>query len=826
MKTIRIMIVASDEMYEEKLEFSNLIMALNKALSPRGIELERIKWTPDDGSFEDYFAALSDCEMCLTLYWRELADNSEKELDAAYQNLKDGNNPKHLYVFFKESDEKLTEALQIFKANFVTNYGHFFCKFSNVDTMNLQFVLMFEAFQNRLYNEHNKLATVSDGKVKIVDESLVNLDHVPFAAFNREYQRLRKELEEYDLQIAEVRKAFRVNPDNEDFEDQLMSLRSKRKNLAEEFEKYQMHLYDIALGFAMHIGETLSERMQRAKDEFEKGNVIEADRILNMEEMKREAEQEIRQFEQHRKNLEMTIEEFRMKADTVMANTEFSITDRFAQACEAYEQAVSISKTINYDKEALARIMFDYAYLLQRFNRMYEAVSFYAESLALYRQLAEISPDTYLDYVAASLNNLALLQRDLNRYDEAEANSAESLAIRRQLAEVNPDAYLPGVATSLDSLALLQRDLNHYAEAEANFVESLAILRQLAEVNSDAYLPDVAMTLNNLALLQNDLNRYAEAEANYTESLVIRRQLAEVNPNAYLPYVAESLNNLAILQHDLNRYAEAEANYTESLAIYRQLAEVNSDAYLSYVAISLNNLAGLQNDLNRYAEAEANYTESLAICRQLADINPDAYLPHVAMTLNNLASLQSDLNRYAEAEANHTESLIIRRQLAEVNPDAYLSDVAMTLNNLANLQSDLNRYAEAEANHTESLAIYRQLAEVNPDAYLPYVAISLNNLAVLQRDLNRYDEAEDNFAESLAFRRQLAEVNPDVYLPYVASSLNNFAELKSDLNCYEDAETYYKEALSIYEQLETQNHGMYSDQINEVKKSLSQLSAK
>ena len=77
MKTIKVMIVASDEMHEEKIQFSNLIEALNEALEPRGIELERVKWNPEtDGSVEDFMEEVKDCDMCLTLYWRELAENA------------------------------------------------------------------------------------------------------------------------------------------------------------------------------------------------------------------------------------------------------------------------------------------------------------------------------------------------------------------------------------------------------------------------------------------------------------------------------------------------------------------------------------------------------------------------------------------------------------------------------------------------------------------------------------------------------------------------------------------------------------------------------
>ena len=380
------MIAASEEMHEEKLEFTNLIEHLNEVLEPRGIELKRIKWNPEtDGSVEEFKTKLNDCEMCLTLYWRDLVGNSKEGLDTAYQELKAGNNPRNLYVFFKEPTEDLTEALKNFKTNFVTNYGHFFCKFENVDTMNLHFILQFEAYQNRLRGQDGQLVKVTGGKVTVADKEFVNLDNVPFAALNKEYQRLRKELLELDIQVTEIRKRHKADPDNEDIEDELMAIKSKRKKLADEFEKYQTHLYDIALNFAKTTGEKYSERMRKARELFELGDVIGADQILNMEEMKRDRLHESEQKKVHEENLEILMNEFLDKTKTVMTNTLFSIPERFSIACEAYEEARSIAEEIHLDEEKLADILFDYAYLKAGFNRMHEAVQLYQKALRIRR---------------------------------------------------------------------------------------------------------------------------------------------------------------------------------------------------------------------------------------------------------------------------------------------------------------------------------------------------------------------------------------------------------------------------------------------------------
>ena len=400
---------------------------------------------------------------------------------------------------------------------------------------------------------------------------------------------------------------------------------------------------------------------------------------------------------------------------------------------------------------------------LQDLHHFSEAENKYHTALTLFKILDKESPNKYIDDVATTLNNLAILHSDINRHDDAEREYQEALAIHRQLAEKNPDTYLPDVAETLNNLAVLHRVTNRHDDAEKEYQEALDIRRQLAKKNPDTYLPDVAMTLNNLAVLHSDTNRHDDAESEYQEALDIRRQLAQKNPDTYLRNVADTLNNLANLHSDTNRHDEAEREYQEALDIRRQLAQKNPDAFLSDVAMTLNNLAILHSDINRHDYAEKEYQEALDIRRQLTKKNPDAFLPNVATTVNNLAALHRVINRYDDAESEYQEALDIRRQLAQKNPDAFLPNVAMTLNNLAILHSDINRHDDAEKEYQEALDIRRQLAEKNPDAFLPDVAMTLFNIALLHLDQENYEAAEEAAQESLEKFQIMAAKSPAAF---------------------------------------------------------------
>ena len=54
--------------------------------------------------------------------------------------------------------------------------------------------------------------------------------------------------------------------------------------------------------------------------------------------------------------------------------------------------------------------------------------------------------------MAATLNNLGILDRLQNRMDDARQHYEEALKIYRQLAQQNPAKYLPDVAMTLNNL--------------------------------------------------------------------------------------------------------------------------------------------------------------------------------------------------------------------------------------------------------------------------------------------------------------------------------------------------------------------------------------
>ena len=200
MKTIKIFLASSEELKDERNTMADLILHLNKLFKGRGLELDLEKWEYLDASMtgnrkqDEYNEVLKQCDICMVLFWRKFGSFTGEELDTAYNRMKQNEKPHKIYVFFKNpNSDELTQELKDFIANYEQRFGgHFFCKFQNVDTMKLEFLLQLENYQKDLIGE--KTIEVRNEHVYVDNEEMVNLNNIPFAAHNEGFKRMQTNL--------------------------------------------------------------------------------------------------------------------------------------------------------------------------------------------------------------------------------------------------------------------------------------------------------------------------------------------------------------------------------------------------------------------------------------------------------------------------------------------------------------------------------------------------------------------------------------------------------------------------------------------------------
>ena len=288
MKTIKVFIASSEELHLERLEFTDMIQQLNKALKPRGIEIEPVKWEYLDSSMNEerkqteYNNALKECELCLVMYWTRFGEYTEEELTTAWECLKAGNNPKKLYVYFKEPCNE-TKELKDFKDSFVTRYGHFYCKFENVDTLRLNFLLQFEQYQNAILSSAS-IIEMGNSKLEIDGKEYVDLKNVPFVGNNEEYNELLKS-------IKRTQKLLNItdedDPEYKEYAEELEQLKEKQR-------KKEKSIWETALLITKFSTSKCSERLSRAIELFNSGDDKGANAVLKEEEIDSDIERNIK----------------------------------------------------------------------------------------------------------------------------------------------------------------------------------------------------------------------------------------------------------------------------------------------------------------------------------------------------------------------------------------------------------------------------------------------------------------------------------------------------------------------------------------------------
>ena len=867
-KIIRVNVFASSNLEDVRNAVFDLLMQLNRTFRSRGIE-----FALSTSSYDS-----KDEEIDIALYWLDFGDLPKEKFESAYESLKAGGNPSKIYVFFRESKDACEEAMQTFKDSFASKYGHFYCHFEHVDSVKFELtVRCLEYLPNQLMlnRKENLLNIQENGEIYFAGKVIASIENLPFAKLNQKRKILIQDIFNAEEKVEQLESYYKESPDNSDLEEALRNARINLAHLKDEKMKYDETLFSRALFFIKESGKEMDERVVKARALFERGRMSDANKVLDINEIKEKDENDAKLFEEAKQVRVKNIQAFTAKAEIVMLDETLNIKERFQQSCTAYKEAIRIANEINYEDDNLVEILFNYALLLSDFKHYTEAIYILKEVLTINRKLYNINPEKYDINLAMTLNNLAYLYRELNNHDSAKIASSEALSMLRTLREKNTGFDLE-IATCLCNIANIEKDLNNYNESEINFKEAISIYRKLANDNPKEYARTLADFLNNLACLHCDQKRFVEAEKECKEalsiclklnnqsqtridfklaiflcslvwiyyclamiyfsqkkydiaehenieSLLIIRRLADYNPDAYEEILVKVLNNLAIIHLCQAKFDNAEKELTEVLIICKRLSEYNPDLYYKDLAMAFNNLSSIHENQNKFDEAENDQKNALSIQKKLFQISPDVYAKDLARSFNNLAIFHQKQGKLDEAENDQKESIAIYHKLFKISPDVYAEDLARSFLNLASIHQNQEKLFEAEIELKNSLSIYQKLFKINPNVYAKDVVRVLHNLAFFHHSKGKLDNAETEFSNALSVYIKMSELTPGVYDENIAECLLFLASYHQFLSKYDEAEKEYTKSLCIYERISENNHNLYGDIILKLKRKLVEL---
>jgi tetratricopeptide (TPR) repeat protein len=453
MKTIKIFLASSEELNDDREAFVNLIRKLNKSFEKRGIRIEVI----DGDDYNDtQNIELRSSEIFLALFHKDANKSVIQEFDTAKEEFKKRSFPKS-YVYCKDIKEGETESVELkeFKERLINELGHYWSRYGNRDTMQLNFVLQLEQVETT----NREVLKVKEGNVIFDDVIVAQMENLPFAALNEDFQKMHKRLAELPVKIEKQRLRADKYPDDKDLKDELQELLNEYNTLKDSFAEYQNILFSTAKRITQLQSEQITERMRRAMDAFNEGDVRKANTIL--EEAERDGVIALKDYKQSKELLEQkrekvikSINEILLKTDTIMADLSIEIKERIENVDKLYSQSIEMAKEIEYNQEEYANILYKYAGFLKTYAQYEKALEYNLKALEIKEKvLGKEHPST-----ATSYNSIGCTYNEIGEYEKGLEYNLKALEIYENvLGKEHPDT-----ATSYNNIGFVYSKKGEY----------------------------------------------------------------------------------------------------------------------------------------------------------------------------------------------------------------------------------------------------------------------------------------------------------------------------------------------------------------------------
>ena len=684
-KTIKIFLASSEELKEDREKFGNFVRRIDKKIfMKQGIHLDLTEWEDEDSAYrggrkqDEYNKLVRESDMFLALFYTKGGNFTIEEFDVAMDEYAKKKSPV-IYVFFRDlpKEEEWSTELKAFTQR-LGDIGLFWTSYSNQDSLRLNFLYQLLIGENELVK-----LTLEGDKVTLGGETVAQMDNLPFAAGNKDYQRISAELATLPGEIDGARQFVAEHPDNDYMRGELQKKLNRYNGLKEEFAGLQQTLFETSQRIAGMQREQLSDKLRRATEAFEKGNLDGANALLD--EIAHEAETHYKNLSQDRELVHQDIEAFLLQAKTVMAEVNTPISERIKQVQDIYAKADKWAKESALPDEKYERLLDDYASFLYDYGLYKEAEPVYLRLIALREQLyGEEHADT-----AESYNNIGALYNYQGNYDKALKYHRKALDIRERIL----DSDHPDTATSYNNIGFAYNGQGDYAKALEYHKKALDIYERVLGPDH----PHTANSYNNIGEIYREQGDNDKALEYFGKALDIwERVLGSDHPDT-----ATSYNNIGLVYHEQGDYAKALEYHKKALDICERVLGPDHPN----TAGSNNNIAGVYDEQGDYAKALEYYRKASDIWERV--LGPDH--PSTATSYNNIGAVYDDQGDYAKALEYYGKALNIReRVLGSDHPDT-----AASYNNIGGVYHSQGDYDKALEYYGKALDIFERV--LGPD---------------------------------------------------------------------------------------------------------------
>ena len=673
-KTYNIFLASSNELKDDRLAFGDFIRNLDNIYEKRGIRIKLFKW-------EDFDAAYNDCRkqgeynenvitsnMFLSLFSTKGGKYTIEEFNVAVDAYRKNKSPK-VYVYCKtlQEGQEETPALKRFKNKLKKELDYFWINYSNQDNLQLHFILQFLQVENSMGS-----LKLDEGKVKLEETTIAEVKNLPFAANNKDYQRISSELNTLPNEIDNAQKYLAKHPDNDYAQGELQKKQNRYNNLKEEFAQLQQALFETSQRIATMQRENLSDKLRRATEAFELGNMERANTLLD--EIAIEAETHHANLEQDRELVHQDIEAFLLQAKTKMAEVNTPIEDRIKEVHAIYVKADQWAKDSALPDDKLDGLLDDYSKFLYKYGKYKEAEHVYLRLISL-REGTKGKEDSD---TATSYNNIGAVYKSQGDYTKALEYYFKALDIvKKVLGEEHPYT-----ASSYNNIGAVYDSQGDYPKALEYYFKALDIFKKVLGEEH----PSTATSCNNIGLTYHSQGDYPKALEYHQKALDIQEKvLGKEHPDTSTSY-----NNIGLTYHSQGDYPKALEYYFKALDIVKKvLGKEHPDTATSY------------NNIGQVYYSQGDDPKALEYHFKALDINEKVLgkeHPFTATSYNNIGSVYNDQGEYPKALEYYLKALDIKEKvLGKEHPSTATSynNIGMTYINLKDYTKALEYYQKA-----------------------------------------------------------------------------------------------------------------------------------
>ena len=715
---IRIFLASSNELKKDREEVILHIQKLNDIYDGKFMFKSEVWEHLDEGyngkaSQRRYNEKVQNSQVFIALFHRLAGKYTIEELYEAGKAIKE-HDLRRICIFQKklndEEDEdrrlkKLKSILDLRYKYFIPPAYNHVAELCLRVNMSVQRVL--ESFRQN--NEYESIPhfEVKDSRIMLGEMCVGDVNSLSFSTNNNDIIRLKKELENHSAELPEVDKEIdliqesieRKNrtiikfekadcpgaPDK-DWEDEWneykkeiielgkdlaarqckkIHIKNQINHISEELEKQNTLLLDLVYQISRLSVETTSKRLQRASLFLEQGNNQEIAKILTVDDIEKDADQNAKKVQQaehmlekSRKLLRENVEELLICAKNCLADR--SNAERFKDACKIREDAIGIAEKCFAGQE-YAYLVYKYARFLDKNKRLEKALDFYTKANGIYLSLPEnrylfsldselilsTPPSSSMSVIARCANLVGNIYNVLGKYQPAENSYQRAFMYYQTLLNHYPDSnYYHNIILVKSNLGVLYYKNDKKKEGEELLTTVMLEYEGMSEEEKQKHIADISIIWLNIGCFyKNDTRRHRKARMYIQKALEAYRKLNSEDNNKYKPDIATCLNHLGNLYVD-NDWKESELYLLESLNIRKELADKKPQIYLPEVASTYSSLGK-----NYWYKAERLF-EKMSSQGDILDksLNSDLEIYKTLIT-QSIEMYQYSLRDYTDLEA-------------------------------------------------------------------------------------------------------------------------------------------------------------------------------